>query len=171
MISRPSDVKDVDFPRRIADLARLENCTPTKVEAIVGIVRALLGDEVNRVPRQGGGNYIGVNIFRNGCIVNYAESVEYAGFDDVELTTRHFLRFENEHDAKLFHFVLSGLLMLGLTKWNASQVFGDETIEIPAASESHSEPLKNGPQFSVGESYSTHIVPDVPGFNYFQKAG
>jgi hypothetical protein len=98
--------------------SRVENCTVQKLDAIVGIVRAILNEEIDRcagnVPKA---TYVGLNIYRTDNRVFYARSygLEYTEFGPIPID--HFIEFETENDAEVFHRVLNGILMLGLTKF------------------------------------------------------
>lgn len=158
MMARTSNVASVDFVRRAGDLDRLENCTPVKVDQIVGIVRAILNDEMNRKPRKGCGNYIGVNIYRDGTRVHYAENYGKFGKDSEKL----FIAFENEEDAKWAHYILCGLLMLGLSRWTTTRARYDDTMELA--------PVPEVEEYSAPRSATHHhIVPDVSAFDFFEK--
>lgn len=152
MMARTENVADVDFVRKAGDLGRLENATPAKVDQIVGIVRAILNDEVNRKPAKGSGNYIGVNIYRDGSRVNYAENYSEFGNDSEHL----FIAFENEQDAKWAHYILCGVLMLGLSKWTTTRARFDDTMELG--------PIPEPAPPSVTRA---HIVPNVSAFDFF----
>lgn len=164
MMARTSNVADVDFVRKAGDMHRMENVTPAKIEEIIKIVRAILTDEVNRKPEKGRGNYVGVNLWRKANMVNYAES--YDGFGEV---SRHFLVFETEEDAKCFHFILCGMLMLGLSRWNPGdrwplKVISADLDMVPEAEQTI-------PMEAIQDPLSVthhHIVPDVSTFDFFE---
>jgi len=156
MMARTENVVGVDFVRKAGDLARLENATPAKVDQIVGIVRAILNDEVNRKPGKHGGNYIGVNIYRDGSRVNYAEN--YSEFEND--SEKLFIAFENEDDAKWAHYILCGVLMLGLSKWTTTRARFDDTMELG--------PIPPDEKPIPPSAFRNHIVPDVSAFDFFE---
>lgn len=161
MIARIDDIAGVDFVRQARDFSRLENCWPEKARLVLRIVRDILDDEINRLPssdpKSPRGNFIGMNLFREGRIVNYAEDPEYRIFDNSD-TSKHFIEFQTESEAKIFHFILSGILMLGLTPFK----FCGEEISPPWALP------EMIPETTPEPSFEVHIVPNVPQFDFFR---
>jgi len=167
MMARTSNVTGVDFVRKAGDMHRMENVTSAKVEEIVKVVRAILTDEINRKPGKGHGNYVGLHLWRKGTIVNYAESYE-STFGEA---SRHFLTFENEEDAKCFHFILCGILMLGLSRWNIGDRWPQKVISadldmIPDVEQTLT--LEAIPEDPPSVTHY-HIVPDVAAFDFFER--
>lgn len=154
MMARTENVAGVDFVRKAGDFGRLENATPAKIDQIVGVVRAILNDEINRKPGKHGGNYIGMNIYRDGSRVNYAENYSEFGGDAEKLS----IAFENEDDAKWAHYILCGLLMLGMSKWTTTRAKFDDTMEL--------KPIPSPIPLSVSHH---HIVPNVSAFDFFDR--
>lgn len=157
MMARTENVAGVDFVRKAGDYARLESCNPAKLDQIVGVIRAILNDEMNRVPRKGGGNYIGVNIYREGSRVNYAENYSEFG----EQSEKLFMAFENEDDAKWAHYILCGVLMLGLSKWTTTRARFDDTMELG--------PIPMDEKPAPPSAMRNHIVPNVSAFDFFDR--
>jgi hypothetical protein len=81
--------------------------------------------------------------------VNYAENYSEFGENSEKL----FIAFENEEDAKWAHYVLCGMLMLGLSKWTTTRRRFDDTMELA--------PLP--------PAEPPHIVPNVSAFDFLGK--
>jgi hypothetical protein len=129
--------------------SRVENCSASKLDTIVGIVRAILNEEIDRKA-----TYVGLNIYQAGNRVFYARSngLEYTEFGPIPID--HFIEFETESDAEVFHRVLNGILMLGLTKFKVEA----KVWEYPEPAE----------EFTSFDTTVIEIVP--PSFPWFNKA-
>ena len=101
------------------DLSRMENCSPNKAEAIVGVIRAILNEEMNRQS-----SYVGLNIYQDEHFpsrLNYGRSYGELYDEFGHIATAHFLEFETAAEAARFLPVLQGILMLGLSRFKINR--------------------------------------------------
>jgi hypothetical protein len=106
----------IDSTSLVGAIDRMENLTFPKIEAIVGVIRAILNEELNRES-----SYIGLNVFQDPerpNRVNYARSYQEFNFNEYgNIPTIHFIEFENDREAAAYAPVLAGILTLALTRF------------------------------------------------------
>jgi hypothetical protein len=142
----------------------MENCTLQKAAAITDIVRAVLDYAVHRET-----GYVALNIFQEDAHpkrVYYAQSVDSEGFDEFgQVVTDWYLEFTTEEDAAKFSDVLSGILVLGLTRFEArSETFIHHNGYEPDPEVNETEVTAELPKVPTSD-----IVVTNPTFKWFSR--
>jgi len=110
----------------------MESLTVGKLSSVVGIIRAMLTDEMQRTSKP-----LAYHIYRDGnrlCYSAEGNTFKNAHGDTVE--RQSFIEFASDADAEFFEAILHGVLRLALTRfeifngWNMLDGFGNGAIKV-----------------------------------------